>query len=77
MKTTTTFLVFLCLCIIPILQGFDNSASILYRHLLSDEGTYMWYQQLFNLTTFLASAIGVLIGGLAIDKWNFKKNRLS
>jgi MFS family permease len=73
MKTKTTILILLALSIIPILKGFDNSASIIYRHLLMQEGTLIWHLQLFNLSSFLALSIGLLIGGLAIDKWNFKK----
>lgn len=73
MRTKRTVPILLILSIIPILQGFDNSASIIYRHLLMQEGSLNMYFQLFNLSSFLALSIGLLIGGLAIDKWNYKK----
>ncbi|TLX74583.1 sugar porter family MFS transporter [Labilibacter sediminis] len=73
MNIRKSIIIFVTLSIIPVLQGFDNNASSIYRNLLFHNGSPVFYSQLFNLVSFLAMSLGVLIGGVAIDKWNVKR----
>lgn len=73
MKLKTYILIIILIGIIPMLKGFDSQTSSLFGYYLSN-GSYTSFQvQFFKMLFALGFAIGSIIGGIGVDKWNPKK----
>ncbi|MCT4643664.1 MAG: MFS transporter [Carboxylicivirga sp.] len=73
MTLKRTILVLIAFSTIPLLQGFDTTANHIYKYLLTDKVFNELYFKVYDLAFNLMSALGLLIGGLAVDKWNIKR----
>ena len=73
MSFKKSFPILVILSIIPILQGYDSNANMEYGTLLMKYNLSNLHLGYYRMAFTLASMIGALIGGMAVDKWNLRR----